>query len=71
MDPKKAKYNNEELVFIKDKSEKCEGCRFAEADVVYDGKVIIRGCDKAICEKYPDRKPLSIMNGKEDCKYKS
>ena len=71
MDSRKAKYNNEDLVFIKDQSEGCSGCRFAEDDVVYEGKVLFQGCDKGICKKYPDQKPLAVMDGKESCAYKA
>lgn len=70
MDSKNAKYNNEELHFIKGSHEKCEGCIFAESDIAFDGKLIIKGSDKAICKKYPNQKPVEILNSKEDCIYK-
>ena len=70
MDSREAKYNNEDLVFNKVKCSFCKGCIFAENDVVYNGKVLFNGCDKAVCKKYPKQKPLEIMSAKQKCKFK-
>ncbi|MDO5445903.1 MAG: hypothetical protein Q4F31_09835 [Eubacteriales bacterium] len=49
----------------------CKDCVFRQKDVLRDGKVVLRGATKGICDVYPIPvwKPDSILFGGEPCDY--
>ena len=49
-------------------SGQCAKCINRADDVVIDGKVLIAGYTKGICDVYPNGKPLDVLDGK-DCEY--
>lgn len=71
-DPSTYKYNQDsgfEPISIKHII--CDGCPYAQKDSLVDGKVVIRGSRKILCEKYDQKPTKFLMETKSFCEFRN